>query len=75
MNKVALILLTMLVSSICFAGTVYVMESGKPDLVGWIAPYKSQADLCVSVAPYRSEAMGKDEIWYFKKQKVLPISK
>ena len=67
MKKLLLLILMIFMGFTCFAGSVYVMDSGKPDLVIWIAPYKSQADLCVYVAPYRSEARGKDEIWYFEK--------
>jgi hypothetical protein len=47
----------------------YIDDRSSSAIKIWVAPYKSDADLCVFVAKYKSDAKGKDGVWFFEKNK------
>lgn len=51
------------------AGTIYVSTSRKSSIQVMFVNTKAEADLCVYVAETKSQAKGKDEIWYYGKSK------
>ena len=52
-----------------FGGNIYVQDRKYGAIKVYVTDRKYDADLVVYVADYKSEARGKDEIWYFEKYK------
>ena len=69
MKKSILMVVLLGIAVYCTAGAVYVVKSGSADFKVWVAKSKSDADLCVYEADYKSDAKNKDQIWYFEKSK------
>ena len=63
------ILLTVLMSTYIMAGTIYESKTKSSSIKVYLVKTKSQADLSVYIAKHKIEAKGKDEIWYYVKNR------
>ncbi len=70
MKMIGLLSIVMLTASTSApAGTIYESISRKSSIRVMFVNTKAEADLCVYFAKTKSEAKGKDEIWFYGKSK------